>query len=139
MNRLSVAVFAFVLAVLASASSTLLARQRAPLVANEPGMPTVARMYIMNRDAGESIPVTIHGGSDVQPVAVMSLPPVVLAAGAAVSTRVVRQSWEYRRVNVAAGQDPASALNEAGGEGWEAVSASVTAGGAWQVLMKRPR
>lgn len=139
MNKLPLAVFAFVLAVLSSASPVLLARQRAPLVANDPGMPTIARMYVLNRDASESIPVTIHGGSDVQPVAVMSMPSVTLAAGSTVGTRAVRQAWEYRRVSVAAGQDPASALNEAGGEGWEAVSASVTTAGAWQVLMKRPR
>jgi hypothetical protein len=139
MKRFPVTAFALVLAVLSSASSTVLARQRAPLVANEPGMPTIARMYIMNRDPGESIPVTLHSGSDVQPVAVMSLPPVALAVGANVGTRTVRQAWEYRRVNVAAAQDPTGALNEAGGEGWEAVSASMTTGGAWQVLLKRPR
>jgi hypothetical protein len=132
-------VFAFVLAVLSAASPALFARQRAPLVANEPGMPTIARMYVLNRDATEAIPVTVHGGSDVLPVAVMSLPTVTLAQGTTLSTRAVRQAWEYRRVNVAAGQDPTVALNEAGDEGWEAVSVSATTAGAWHVLMKRPR
>jgi hypothetical protein len=69
----------------------------------------------------------------------MSLPNVTLAQGTTLSARAVRQAWEYRRVNVAAGQDPTAALNEAGGEGWEAVSVSATTAGAWQVLMKRPR
>ena len=139
MKRLPVTALALALAVLSSASSTLLARQRAPLVANEPGMPTIARMYVMNREPGDSIPVTIRGGSDVQPVAVMSLPPVTLALNAAVTSKAARQIWEYRRVSVAAGQDPVGTLNEAGGEGWEAVSVSMMPTGAWQVLMKRPR
>ncbi|MEO8482641.1 MAG: hypothetical protein ABI634_10555 [Acidobacteriota bacterium] len=138
MKRLPVAVCAFVVAVLASASPVLLARQRAPLVANEPGMPTVARMYVMNRDPADAIPVVIHGGSDVQPVAVMSVPPVTLAPSASVGTRAIRQVWEYRRVSVPGTQDPTEALNGAGAEGWEAVSALTTAAGL-QVLMKRPR
>lgn len=138
MNRLPVAVFAFVLAILSSASPALLARQRAPLVANEPGMPTIARMYIMNRDAAEAIPVTLHNGSDVQPVAVMSMPPVSLAPGAGLTARAARQNWEYRRVVVAGTQDPSTALNEAGAEGWEAVSALAGPTGL-QVLLKRPR
>ena len=140
MTRLSVAaLFAVAVAASSSSSSSVMAQQRTvPNRLNEPGMPTVARMYILNSGADEAVPVILQGGSDVQPVTVMALPAVTLAAGTTVSSNALRQMWEYRQVAVPVGQDPASALNAAGAEGWEAVSSSTSSAGL-QVLMKRPR
>jgi len=137
MTRLSVALLAVAVAA-SSSSSSVIAQQRAvPNRLNDPGMPTVARMYILNSGADEAVPVILHGGSDVQPVTVMALPAVSLAAGTTVSSSAARQAWEYRQVTVPGGQDPSAALNAAGAEGWEAVSSSTSTVGL-QVLMKRP-
>jgi hypothetical protein len=130
---------AVLMAVAGLTASSSLDAQRAPTtMPNEPGLPTVARMYILNSGADEAVPVTIHSGSDVQAVTVMGLPDVSLAANASVTARAARQTWEYREITVATGQDAVSALNAAGLEGWEAVGQ--TGGtGASRVLMKRPR
>jgi hypothetical protein len=106
---------------------------------NQPGMPTIARTFVLNRSAAEAIPVVIHAGVDVQPVSVLGLPPVSLAPDAAVSTQASRQGWEYRRLLVSATDDPTPALNEAGREGWEAVAAVSAGPDRSSVILKRPR
>jgi hypothetical protein len=119
------------------ASSGVGARQtsQAP---NVPGMPTQARMVVVN-GAGEPIPVVIGSGGQVQPVTVVGTPSVLLSADTVVTTREGRQAWEYRSIAVPSGQDAAVAANAAGAEGWEAVGVTPAAAGASQVLMKRPR
>jgi hypothetical protein len=106
---------------------------------NQPGMPTVARTMVLNRSAAEAIPVVIHAGLDVQPVSVLGVPTVTLAADAAVTSRASRQSWEYRRVLVGAEEDPTGALNEAGAQGWEAVAAVSAGPDRSALILKRPR
>jgi hypothetical protein len=129
---------AAMLVAVSAASSAVAARQRMQTTPVEPGMPTVPRMYIMNAGANEAVPVTIQNGSDIQPVAVMSLPTVTLSPGTTVAVHAARQPWEYRQITIAASDDAASALSTAGAEGWEAVSSTSTSRGV-QVLMKRPR
>jgi hypothetical protein len=138
MARWSIAVFAFVAAGLCAASSMLAAGQRVQTEPNEPGMPTVARMYILNSGAGEAVPVTIHGGTDVVPVTVMGIPPVTLEATSVVTARAGRQGWEYRQLSIGSGQDSVAELNTVGLEGWEAISVT-TSGATTRVLLKRPR
>lgn len=106
---------------------------------NQPGMPTVARTFVLNRSASEAIPVVLHAGLDVQPVSVMSVPAVRLAPDAAVAAHATRQPWEYRRVLFAAGEDPIAALNEAGAEGWEAVAVVSAGTDRSALILKRPR
>jgi hypothetical protein len=129
---------AAMLVAVSAASSAVVARQRTQTTPVEPGMPTTPRVYILNTGPTEAVPVTIQNGSDIQPVAVMSLPAVTLSTGTTVAVHVARQPWEYRQITIAASDDVSPALNTAGAEGWEAVSTTTTSRGV-QVLMKRPR
>ena len=106
---------------------------------NEPGMPTVARTLVLNRSAAEAIPVVIHAGLDVQPVSVLGVPTVSLAPDSTVATRTSRQLWEYRRLVLPADEDPTSALNAAGAEGWEAVAVTTAGPAGSTAILKRPR
>jgi hypothetical protein len=117
-------------------SSALLAQQ--PAQQGQPGMPTLARVQVVNRSGDEAIPIVVKAGGDVQPVAVISAPAVTLAPNTVVDTRAIRQSWDYRHLFVKSGQDVAVVLNQAGGEGWEAVGVAPGAAGL-QVVLKRPR
>jgi hypothetical protein len=82
---------------------------------NRPGQPTIARMYVLNQGHTEAIPVVLHRGDIRQPV---ELPPDTM-----VVTRPTRVGWEYRQFSVEPGEDPVSALNKAGLDGWELVGA----------------
>lgn len=126
-----------VLSGLASASSRAQgAAVRPPQ--NEPGAPTVARVFVLNHDRADAVPVTVHSAGDVLPVAVASMPAVSLAADTAMVARAARQRWEYRELARPAGDDAVDALNEAGMDGWEAVGATPV-GGRTVWLLKRPR
>lgn len=131
-GMLRVAGMASLLGVVAGAA--LWARQE-----NVPGFPTIARMQVINRGAGEAVPVTVHASGDVIPVAIAGGPATVaFAPTAVVSTRTARQLWEYRQVRMSVDQDPTRALNASGAEGWEAVGLSTSAGDqVW--TLKRPR
>jgi hypothetical protein len=61
-----------------------------------------------------------------------------LDAGSVLSVRATRQSWEYRTVSVATGQDPSPALNTAGADGWETTGVALPAAGGTVILLKRP-
>jgi hypothetical protein len=106
---------------------------------NQPGMPTVARTFVLNRAASEAIPVVIHAGLDVQPVSVLGVPAVSLAPDSAVAARASRQPWEYRRLLLGADEDPTGALNEAGLEGWDAVGLMSLGPDRSALILKRPR
>lgn len=120
-----------------AASSVLTARQQAP-APNVPGMPTLARVLVIN-DQTSALPVVIQPGGDVQPVTIVGTPSVTFEPDSAVWTRTQRQGWEYRTMPVKSGQDPASELNAAGVDGWEAVGVVAGAGGTAQLVLKRPR
>jgi len=117
--------------VLAGASSTF-ARQ------NQPGMPTLAQVYIQNRDRSEAIPIKVQNTGDSLPVIVVGMPTVSFAQNAVVGTMSARQVWEYRRLVIATTNDVTPSLNEAGLQGWEAVTA-VTAGSNTIWTLKRPK
>lgn len=112
---------------LATASSGLGAQQTAPAV-NRPGMPSVARMYILNKGLAEAVPVALQNAGEILPVAVMSAP----------ASRVARQSWEYRQVATSSGQDLSVTFNILGADGWEAVGAVSGGPGLNTWLFKRP-
>lgn len=115
------------------------ARQAAQAPPNQPGMPTTARVVVINQSRDEAVPVIVHGGGDVLPVAVISAPALTLAEGAAAGTRALRQPWDYRHLVFKSGEDVGAGLGQAGTDGWEAVGVSPTGIGGVQVLLKRPR
>lgn len=136
MKRLMLA--AIVLAALIPLVSSGLKADQQSLPPNAPGMPTLARMLVIN-GSENAIPVVIQPGGDVQPVTVIGTLPVTTTAESMVGARAVRQAWEYRAIAVPSGQDPSSALNTAGVDGWEAVGVMAGSSGSTQVLLKRPR
>ena len=105
---------------------------------NQPGLPTLAQVHILNRDRGDAIPVKVQNTGDSLPVIVVGMPSVSFAQNSVVGTLSARQVWEYRRLVVPTATDATPALNEAGLQGWEVVNA-MTAGanGVW--TLKRPR
>ena len=118
-------------------SSTLVAQQAPPV--NQPGMPTLARMMVINRGADEAVPVVVTSGGEVQPVAVISAPAVTLAPNAVVGVQALRQAWDYRHLVLRSGENVTDALNAAGADGWEAVGVAPSGVGGVQVVLKRPR
>jgi hypothetical protein len=69
---------------------------------------------------------------------VVGISTVTVDPRSVVQARIVRPTWEYRQLSIAAGQTPVGALNEAGAEGWEATGiAFPSAGGATTIVMKR--
>lgn len=118
-------------AALAGSSSTF-ARQ------NQPGMPTLAQVYILNRERGDAIPIKVQNTGDALPVIVSGLPPVALAQNTMISTLSARQVWEYRRLAVPTSSDSTPALSEAGLQGWEVVHGT-TVGSNVVWTLKRPR
>ena len=134
MRRLLLVAALLVSASLSSASPAA----QAP-VRNEPGMPTIGRIFVLNKERGEAIPVNVQSAGDVIPVTVMGAPAVTLAANTALGARTLRQAWEYRQLSLPIAADPTEALNAAGAEGWEAVGAA--SGGASRTtwILKRPR
>jgi hypothetical protein len=119
-------------------SSAVVARPSAQGAA-APGMPTLARMVVVNTP-NEAVPVVLAGAGQVQPVTLIGTPSVSIVGEPALSTRALRQGWEYRTIGVASEQeDPVTMLNAAGVEGWEVVGMLPAAAGATRVLLKRPR
>jgi hypothetical protein len=109
-----------------------------PAPPERPGLPSAARMYVLNHDRTEAIPVVVEGAGDPVPVVVTNIPPVTLMPTTIVSTKTIRQRWEYRRLTVPAGSNLEAALNGAGDEGWEVVG-SVGAGANQAWVLKRPK
>jgi len=134
MRRQTSAVLVF--AVLLATSSAVEATQGA--LPNVPGMPTQAQTVIINAPS-QPVPVVVASGGEVQPVTLIGTPSVMLAPGASVVAQTARQAWEYRSLGVPSGQDPSSALNVAGLEGWEAVGMIPGGAGTIQIVLKRPR
>ncbi|HYN07663.1 MAG TPA: hypothetical protein VES67_09755 [Vicinamibacterales bacterium] len=118
------------------------AAQQTVQVPNEPGRATQARVYVINRDRADAIPVTLQGVASTDPLRVTwsGTPAVTLSETSTVPTRVVRQNWEYRTITLRATEDPTPALNTAGAEGWEALGpALLLQNGDVRWMLKRPR
>ena len=106
----------------------------------QPGQPTQGRVWIQNRGDTEAVPVSIQNAVSAPPlpVQVTGIPIVTVGSGSVVDTRVARQSWEYRSVSIAPGQDAAALLNTAGSDGWETTGVVIAEQGRIVVVMKRP-
>jgi hypothetical protein len=118
--------------------STATGSSQARLQQNQPGMPTVAQMYVLNRLSSEAIPVTIQNSGEPVPVVATGVINVATTGTSAVATHLVRQAWEYRQL-VASGPSVIDQLNLAGNDGWEAVTVSNGPAGSSTILLKRPR
>ncbi len=105
---------------------------------NQPGLPTLAQVHIINRDRADAVPVKVQNTGDSLPVVLVGEPTVGLSPAAVVATRSARQVWDYRRIVVPAANDATPALAAAGLEGWEAIGAVAVGGNAVWTL-KRPR
>ena len=131
MNRSLIVCGLLGVAALVGASSTF-ARQ------NQPGLPTLAQVHILNRDRADAIPIKVQNTGDYLPVIVVGTPSVSFAQNSIVGTLSARQVWEYRRVVVPIANDATATLSEAGLQGWEVVHAmTVGANGVW--TLKRPK
>jgi hypothetical protein len=95
-------------------------------------------VLVDNRYPEQAIPVVLQQRPDPLRVQVVGTTTVRVDPTSAVGIRTVRQLWEYRTITVAAGQDPAGSLANAGLDGWEAVGFQ-SGQGAVEVLLKRPR
>ena len=104
-----------------------------------PGRGTQARMYVLNRDKSDAIPVTVVSTEPVR-AAIVGTATVSVDPESTVHVRAVsvRQAWEYRTLQVGA-NDPSSVLNGAGADGWELAATLPGGGGTTQLVLKRPR
>ena len=102
-----------------------------------PGQPTRANVWIQNRSDGEAVPVRVASESPLR-VEVTGEPMVAMDPRSVLQVRAARQSWGYRAVSVAAGQDAAAILNSAGVDGWETTGVALPTAGGTLILLKRP-
>lgn len=102
-----------------------------------PGRGTQARMYILNRDKSDAIPVTIVSADPVR-ATITGTVRVDPESWTNVKAAALRQAWEYRTLSVGA-NDPSSVLNGAGADGWELAAAFPGGGATTQLVLKRPR
>lgn len=126
-KRFLAAVF-LVAAAVAGAVGALAAQQDA-----EPGKPTTARFYVLNKTAEEAVPMKA-----VAPIAVELGPSAVAAL-----ERLMTPLWEYREITVDPQSGPRGStlgqlLNLTGSQGWEVCGVVTGADGKQVVLMKRP-
>ena len=132
MSRMFGVLLLVVLAVFCG-SSGIVARQQFTPQQNAPGLPTIAKVYVLNETRGEAVAVKI---TDSEPVSVIVTGMPVVSA----QTQVVRQRWEYRTITIARGTDASALLNAAGNDFWETTGVQVaTTDGGLQVVVKRPR
>ena len=122
------------------AGGTLMQRASAQDATQFPGQPTRANVWIRNRGDMEAVPVSIENVSTLSAlrVEVAGIPRVTVDPANVLQARAARQSWGYRAISVAAGQDPTAALNSAGADGWETTGVAISTGGATLILLKRP-
>jgi hypothetical protein len=103
---------------------------------DRPGMPTQARVWIENRRSDEAVPVMVISRPSDPPTRV----ELVTGGSAIVRTRRAPDAWDYQTVVVPANQQAATALSEAGREGWEVTGVQFPAANNTVVLLlKRPR
>ncbi len=106
----------------------------------QPGQPTQGKVWIQNRGETEAVPVNIQTDASGPPlrVQIIGIPTVTPTGGSVVNVRLVPQTWEYRSVSIAPGQDPASVMGPLGADGWETTALTMTDQGRTVVVMKRP-
>jgi hypothetical protein len=106
-----------------------------------PGQIGQAKVWIENRGRSEAVPIILEEVAASAPinVQVSGTPTVAIAPATVVQTRLARQQWEYRTVDLEREQDPAAALSRAGAEGWETTGIQLLNRAGAPVVMKRPK
>jgi hypothetical protein len=135
-------ILGFAIAALGAATGAALGQNQPGSIAPglpQPGMPSKPSVWVENRGIEQAVPITVERVAAPLNVQVVGVPTFTMSSETVLTTRPVRQRWEYRTVVVKAGTDPAPELNSAGAEGWEAVG--VLAGGqqGTAMLLKRAR
>ena len=130
MKRIAIGGAALAWAVLTAGSASLSGQSR-DQQPPEPGKTSLARVLVVNEGPNAAVPVTWAGAGDGL--------KVQLAGTPSVQSHASRQIWEYRQINLAAGQDAAAALNAAGQDGWETTGIALPSSGSTLVILKRPR
>ena len=111
-----------------------------PLPDNDPGRPTSNRVYVINRDRSDAIPVSVRDVVSTEPLPVTITGSPSVALSGPIEIRVVRHAWEYRQMTLPAGEDPTAALNAAGAEGWEAIGPPILiSNNSARLILKRPK
>ena len=105
-----------------------------------PGMPTQARVWVMNSGRTEEVPVHLRDVTLDAPlrVHVSNGEP---GSGSPNSLRVqlVPSLWDYRTITVKPSDDAARMLAQPGAEGWETTGIAWTTADGTTLLLKRPR
>jgi hypothetical protein len=105
----------------------------------QPGQPTQGKVWIQNRGETEAVPVSIQTGASGPPLRAQIIGiPTVTTGGGVVNVRLVPQTWEYRSVTIASGQDPAMVVGPLGADGWETTALTMTDQRGTVVVLKRP-
>lgn len=100
---------------------------------DRPGIPTPARVWIENRNSAEAVPVKlVQEGQPAQQVEIVGIRSTL-------PVKSTRQLWDYRMIQIPAGQDPVASLQRQGDEGWELVNVQLPQSGAVVGVFKRPR
>jgi hypothetical protein len=122
------------------AGATLFQRASAQEATAYPGQATRANVWIQNRSDAEAVPVSLERVSpdSTLRVELAGVPAVTIDPRSITQSRAARQSWEYRAVTIAAGQNPVTAFNNAGADGWETTGLAFPAPGGTLVILKRP-
>jgi hypothetical protein len=122
------------------AGGAVMQRASAQEATQYPGQPTRANVWIQNRGEAEAIPVSIEKVLSGVPlrVEVTGEPMVTMDPRTVLQVRAGRQSWGYRAVTVAAGQDAVAVLNGAGADGWETTGVALPSAGGTVIFLKRP-
>lgn len=130
--------FAWVLSACALlAGGVVVQRASAQDATQTPGQPTRANVWIQNRGDADAVPVRVASESPLR-VEVAGEPIVTMDPRSVLQVRTGRQSWGYRAVTLAAGQDPVAVLNSAGADGWETTGVVLPSAGGTVILLKRP-
>ena len=122
------------------AAGTVMQQASAQEGTQQPGQPTRANVWIQNRGDAEAVPVSIERLASESPlrVEVTGVPIVTMDPSSVLQIRAARQSWGYRAVSIAAGQDAVAVLNSAGDDGWETTGVVLPSVGGTLVILKRP-
>ena len=122
------------------AAGTVMQQASAQEGTQQPGQPTRANVWIQNRGDVEAVPVSIEKVTSELPfrVEVTGEPMVTMDPRSVLQIRAARQSWAYRAVSVAAGQDPVAVLNSAGADGWETTGVALPTADGTLIVLKRP-
>jgi hypothetical protein len=121
-----------------SAGGAILA---APGQQDRPGQIGRNMVWVENHGRSQAVPVAIQDVLTSTPIAVQvtGTPIVTIASASVVQARLVRQAWEYRIIDIAAGQDASPMLSTAGADGWEASGVQFTSPLGTGLVLKRPR